>query len=144
MVSVLPVTLQTYVHKPSPPFKLILYFTDSKPMEVDANIKITEESVADCMTATPSHMTTSCPSSVSSCHGLPEAALLPACVCLREVLVSRLLATSESRISQLDSLVQYLVRVPCLQLCELEPLLMWRHRVRGDMNEGRGETQGGG
>lgn len=100
-------------------------------MEIDTNTSIKEESVTpntDHMTAPPGHMTTACP---SSSHGLPEAALLPACVCLREVLLSHLLATSESSIDQLDNLVGYLVQVPCLRLCELEPLLMWRHGVSG-------------
>lgn len=74
-----------------------------------------------------SHVTT-------SCLHLQLAPLIPAVISLKAALVSQMMSMAHCTASQLENLVQYLIRVPRFGLCELQPVLMWRYGVSFNIN----------
>lgn len=61
---------------------------------------------------------------------LQRAALWPAIVWTRKALLSQWRQDDDRpSLDRLDGLVGYLARIPGLHLCELEPILMWKHGV---------------
>ena len=68
-------------------------------------------------------------SPVEKSSALVLSPLMPAIICLRDLLVSQLGNSPHVTVDKLDSLVAYLIHIPGFPLSELEPVLMWRYGV---------------
>ncbi len=91
-----------------------LFFFLDEPMElsdIDTNALPFQECASHVTTRYSNHL---------------QTVLLPAAMCLRLALADQLKGSSSSVLPQLDTLVSYLIRRKAFDICEIEPILLWK------------------